>query len=36
MDEAVFGWLIEYEQELRQTGAYSEEEIWKLVLKAVE
>lgn len=36
MDEAVFGWLIEYEQELRQAGIYSEEEIWKLVLKAAK
>lgn len=35
MDEAVFGWLIEYEQELREAG-YSEEEIAKLVLKAVK
>ena len=35
MDESVFGWLIEYEQELREAG-YSEEEIAKLVLKAIK
>ena len=35
MDAAVFGWLIEYEQKLREAG-YSEEKIQKLVLEAVK
>lgn len=36
MDEAVFGWLIEYENDLRASGEYTEEEIRKLVLEAVK
>lgn len=35
MDEATFGWLIEYENRLRELG-YTEEEIRKLVLEAVK
>lgn len=35
MDEATFGWLIKYEQELREAG-YNEEEIAKLVMEAVK
>ena len=34
MDESTFGWLIEYEQQLREAG-YDEETIAHLVLEAV-
>ena len=36
MDEATFGWLIEYEEDLRASGQFTEEEIRKLVLEAVK
>lgn len=35
MDESTFGWLIEYEQQLRETG-YDEKTIAHLVLEAVK
>lgn len=35
MDESTFGWLIEYEQQLREVG-YDEETIVHLVLEAVK
>ena len=33
MDESTFGWLIEYEQQLREAG-YDEKTIARLVLEA--
>ena len=36
MDEISCGWLIEYENELRERGDLTEEEIRKLVLEAVK
>ena len=35
MDESTFGWLIEYEQQLREAG-YDEETIAHLALEAVK
>lgn len=35
MDESTFGWLIEYEQQLREAG-YDEKTIAHLVLEAVK
>lgn len=35
MDESTFGWLIEYEQQLRKAG-YDEKTIAHLVLEAVK
>ena len=35
MDEMTFGWLIEYGQQLRETG-YDEKTIAHLILKAVK
>lgn len=36
MDAIAFGWLIEYEEDLRASGQFTEEEIRKLVLEAVK